>query len=278
MPENCLPIKTDNDVPNLKTIVTFNKTCLYEGHFYQDRSQWTSTVNPCKMCYCQNGDTTCDVAVCPELNCPNYMPIQKKIPSECCPVCAFASHQEPPAIKASGCMFGGKFYTPGAKFHPFLIQTGFDFCTECTCEPTTLEVKCNRQLNEELCVLKTMKDSDNGTLVKDGGHNAVELYKKKKPVRSAEQIVLEGGCNNPYNPLKPYENGQKYHPYIDSLGEYKCVTCKCKDGEQNCERQKCTKNFCHKMFRRQKKEVRPNEMCCSVQQCKKFRRNKNRKS
>lgn len=202
------------------------------------------------------------------------MPIQKKLPNECCPICTRENqlNEEGVLNVPKKCNFGNKIYTAGVKFHPFLIQTGFDLCTECICDPNTLEVKCTRTPNEKICTSKAMKDSDNGTLISDDSPNTVEIYKKKKPAKSAEQILIEGGCKNPYNPMKPYENGQKFHPYIDSLGEYKCVTCRCKDGEQNCERQKCTKAMCHKMIRRQRNEVHSNQMCCSLKECKKFRR------
>lgn len=51
---------------------------------------------------------------------------------------------------------------------------------------------------------------------------------KKDSTKSAELVLMEGGCKNQNNPTKPYHNGSEYHPFIDSLGEYKCVTCKCK--------------------------------------------------
>lgn len=279
VPMNCLPTISDNDVPTLQVIhdiigSSHNGACLHEGRFYQDEAQWTSFMNPCKMCYCQSGHTKCDITICPEVRCPSHMPIQKKLPGECCSVCTNASqaNQESNLNIPKGCNFGNKFYSAGIRFHPFLIQTGFDFCTECICDPVMLEVKCTRQPNEKLCVSKPMKDSDNGTLISDDSPNTVEFYKTKRPGKSAERILKEGGCKNPYNPRKPYENGQKFHPYIDSLGEYKCVTCKCKDGEQSCERQKCTKASCHKIFRRQKNEVHHKDLCCSLHQCKKFRR------
>lgn len=230
VPGNCLPHYSDNDVPTLSLDADVGQSgaCFHEGRFYQESDQWT-TKDPCTMCYCQNGNVKCDTTTCPDLQCTN----KAKNPSECCPVCSNSSSTQ----DNRGCMFGEKFHSAGSRFHPFLIPTGFDLCTECFCDPLLLEVKCTRQSNERLCCKncvaesKAMADSENGTYFNDPGQPNDFMWIKPKvvvPYKQPSQVLAEGGCKNPANPSKPYENGQKFHPWLASLGEYKCVTCKCK--------------------------------------------------
>ncbi|KAB0795027.1 hypothetical protein PPYR_11866 [Photinus pyralis] len=283
VPATCLSHITDNNVPTLSldSDVAENGACFHERKFYQEGDQWT-TSDPCTMCYCQNGNAKCDTSACPEIVCPTSFKI--KVPGECCPICSNSTtSQESNTSAPRGCTFGGMFYTAGSRFHPFLIPNGFDLCTECHCDSTLLEVKCTRQSNEKKCckhcvdTSKAMIDSENGTYVSDLSTTHVVVSKDAQSIvsyKTPQQVLSEGGCKNPSNPNKPYENGQKYHPWIASLGEYKCVTCKCKNGSQSCERQRCTRAICHKMFkpRHNGMQSTTNEFCCSQQQCKHFRR------
>lgn len=186
------------------------------------------------MCFCQNGDAKCDTTPCPELKCAEGTKV--KVPGECCPICAiYKTSQESNISVPKGCTFGGKFYIAGSKFHPFLVPNGFDLCTECYCDPILLEVKCTRIGNEKTCCTKCSTtqqaqiDSENGTYVSDNSHveqplNGIQkkVTPHKKPVEKAA-----GDCANLADPLYPHKNGSKYHPHIASLGEYKCVTCRC---------------------------------------------------
>lgn len=249
VPQKCFPsYALENNFSLLEPDNTQNQACLHEGRFYQEEAQWTSTSDPCTMCYCQGGNAKCDTTTCPELNCEDSTTTKVKIPGECCPVCTSSkTAQESNKSVLKGCTFGGKFYTAGSKFYPFLMPNGFDFCTECYCDPNLLDIKCTRVGDEKKCCnTKCNKqipfDSENGTYVNDNGEIDVQQqysHTTQKPIRTnlnnnhntskkiAEQILKEGGCKNVYNPLYPYKNGSKYHPYIASLGEYKCVTCKC---------------------------------------------------
>ncbi|KAG0721291.1 Dorsal-ventral patterning protein Sog [Chionoecetes opilio] len=52
-----------------------------------------------------------------------------------------------------------------------------------------------------------------------------------------------------------YENGKEWHPRINTIGYYKCVTCKCKvrpalaDGNITCDNVKCPTIQCHEIMR-----------------------------
>lgn len=112
-----------------------------------------------------------------------------------------------------------------------MIPHGFDMCTECMCDPSSLEMRCTRQENDRLCgkEAKSIKISENYTYINDPIPADVnEITVRPTPVtKSPEMILAAGGCKNLVNPGRPYENGSEYHPYIASLGEYKCVTCTC---------------------------------------------------
>ncbi|XP_017771665.1 PREDICTED: dorsal-ventral patterning protein Sog [Nicrophorus vespilloides] len=275
VPLTCLPHYTDNDVHILyDTEVPQGGACLHEGRFFKEEASWTSTQDPCTMCYCQNGNTKCDTSTCPELHCSNNMKI--KNPGECCPICANSS--APRDIIPAGCTFGGKFYSSGSKFHPFLIPNGFDHCTECACEEA--EVKCTRKGNEKQCCrnceTEAMRASENGTYLGDGSRTLLpDIVKPVKPKKNVQQILLDGGCKNPADALSPFENGQKYHPFIATLGEFKCVTCKCKNGNTKCERPNCTKALCQKFIKSHRNHsliMGTPESCCSLQYCRRYRR------
>lgn len=167
----------------------------------------------------------CEVAQCPELHCPHHLNLHYKPPGECCSICANRTfiQESTSGGYSRGCTFGGKNHTAGSRFYPFLIPSGFDLCTECYCDPDQLEVKCSRKPSEKGCVSKGLNDSENGTLLRDELPNTVDY-----DIPYSKRVLASGGCKNPHNKFRPYENGQKYHPYIESLGEYKCVTCKCK--------------------------------------------------
>lgn len=57
--------------------------------------------------------------------------------------------QESNTSTTRGCYLGKQFHSMGSKWHPFLVPNGFDRCTECVCDPITLEVKCTRTV----CIL-----------------------------------------------------------------------------------------------------------------------------
>lgn len=282
VPPSCRPPYTDNNVP---TLLYDNGDdppsgdCFHEGKFYQEEAQWTSTSDPCTMCFCQNGKEKCDTMICPEPGCPEHMRVKEE--GECCPTCPTMLNITKNELQKSNllnkCLFNGKSYSRGSKFYPFLIPNGFDLCTECFCDPIYLEIKCVRLTNEKNCCRNCQKGEFNME-----NYPADELparrptiAHKKEVSKSVDQILSEGGCRNLMNPQSPYENGSEYHPFLDSLGEYKCVNCKCTNGIQQCKRHQCDKAACEKMFKmRRNKTLTPSENCCSVKDCRKYRHRK----
>lgn len=231
VPPSCRAPYTDNNVPTLfdHPEVVSTGECFYEDKFYKEETSWVSSREPCKMCFCQNGVPKCDIMTCPQLNCPTN---NVTVKGECCPVCAesLTSRETTP----QKCIFNGRTYSPGSKFNPFLIPTGFDRCTECECDAKDLEIKCTRlNDNEKSCCKNCNKSTVNvDNPMNDDQVPLIEINypssRKEMSIKSAELVLTEGGCINLNNPVKPYNNGSEYHPFIDSLGEYKCVTCKCR--------------------------------------------------
>ncbi|XP_076251804.1 chordin short gastrulation [Rhynchophorus ferrugineus] len=255
--------------------------CFFEERFYRAETSWVSSKNPCQMCFCQNGKTTCDTMTCPDMNCTEGKMVN--VEGECCPVCMnnTISNRDTNGQK---CLLNGKSYSPGIKFHPFLIPSGFDVCTQCYCDPLDFEIRCSRlNDNEKICCKNCNKKTYNinDPLSDDVGIPEISVkatgteYSKKKD-NFANKILAEGGCKNPSNPKKPFANGSEYHPFIDSLGEYKCVTCKCEKGTQICKRQVCDMATCKKMFdiKKKKEKVNNSDFCCSLKQCRKLRHKK----
>lgn len=225
LPVTCRPLY-NNNVPLIYDIPVVRPTedCFFEGKFYKKDSTWVSK-NPCQMCFCQDGQTTCDRMTCPDLKCPRN---NMTIPGECCPVCG-----DPEILKSNKkCVFNGMTYSSGSRFHPFLIPIGFDDCTVCTCDPNDLEIKCRRiESNSAKCGKGSVTETPD-TQGEDSVQMSTWSFHRKEEVSNAGLIIKEGGCNNQNNLERPYKNGSTYHPHIASLGEYKCVTCKCQVSNQ----------------------------------------------
>lgn len=45
-----------------------------------------------------------------------------------------------------GCYLGGEHHLPGSSWYPYLPPNGFDRCAICTCNATTSEIKCPREV------------------------------------------------------------------------------------------------------------------------------------
>lgn len=218
------------------------------------------------------------------MNCTDGKKIN--VEGECCPVCVNNSIPTR-EVSEQKCLFSGRSYTPGTKFHPFLIPFGFDLCTECYCDPIYLEIRCSRlNDNEKICckncnkktfdINDPLSDDFVPSEISDFSikHHGSEYSKKKENI--AAKILSEGGCKNPGNPKKPFPNGSEYHPFIDSLGEYKCVTCKCQNGNPSCKRQHCDMSTCKKMLdiKKKKEKINSSDFCCSLKECRKLRHKK----
>ncbi|XP_028129016.2 dorsal-ventral patterning protein Sog [Diabrotica virgifera virgifera] len=279
LPISCRPPRDNNIIPVISGTYGNSRdqpgvghpteSCFFEGKFYKKDSTWVSK-NPCQMCFCQDGQPTCDVMNCPDIKCPHK---NFTTPGECCSICG-----EPAILMSTKkCIFNGRTYSPGSKFHPFLIPIGFDDCTVCTCDPIDLEIKCKRiDSNTDKCGKGAATTPD--TISDDNIGNWP--IQRKEEVSNSELILKEGGCRNRMNPERPYRNQSTYHPYISSLGEYKCVTCKCQNGQSNCARERCEWKNCKMMFELRKSKSRnnkksfPEEYCCTIKECRRIRHRK----
>lgn len=285
VPATCLPQLTDDNNVGLShldanedNMAQNGGDCFHGGRFYTDEASWTSALNPCEICVCRNGQIKCDTAKCPPLNCPNG---QRLHPGDCCPVCIDNDDSFNDDNTPRRCQFGGRTYGHGARFHPYLIQTGFDECIWCTCKATRneTEVQCARIQNEKCCPTcnhPAVVDSMNGSMIGDRPRDAFAHHRPHHdPIQEtklrAAKIMSEGGCENPNDSLQPYKNQQVYHPVIASLGEYKCVTCKCDKGVTKCERPQCTREMCDKSRKARR-------VCCK-RDCIRYRhKNKNQRA
>ncbi|KAI4460413.1 chordin [Holotrichia oblita] len=184
---------------------------------------------------------------------------QVKVPQNCLPhidnyVSGSVNGEEANPHTQGACFHERRFYKEEAQWTSLsdpctmcfcqngVVKCDTMICPETNCPPpargrrtqaiAVTRVKCTRNGDEKLCCkncpsVTSYTDSENQTMYSDH-HTVVEVREEKNAnEKSAEQILAEGGCRNPYNPQMPYRDGQKYHPVIESLGEYKCVTCKC---------------------------------------------------
>ncbi|CAG9819155.1 unnamed protein product [Phaedon cochleariae] len=277
LPYSCIRLSyNDNNVP-----ISFDhppdlmptEDCFFEDKFYKKDTSWVSSKDPCQMCFCQDGASKCDVMTCPKMDCPHGN--LTSVIGECCPIC----RENGPSRNAQKCLFNGMSYSPGSKFYPFMIPQGFEVCTECYCDPKKSEVSCHRlDDTDKRCCRNCQKTTE----VEDEPYSMLwnKQNKERVTVRPAGVILEEGGCKNLNNPKEPYSNGSTYHPFIASLGEYKCITCKCHSGVSSCERQRCEWKQCKKMFelrrqRRAKKQpMNMSDFCCNLGECKKLRHKK----
>ncbi|GLV35923.1 short gastrulation [Carabus blaptoides fortunei] len=284
VPTSCLPSSTDNDVPRNSLDRPTNQaheSCYYEGSFYEEGSDWTTSENPCTMCFCQNGRVKCETATCPVQSCGNKER-GKAAPGECCPPCLnnSASSESNVSAASRGCMLGNKFHSAGTRWHPFLVPSGFDRCTECTCDPATLEVKCSRKMCVLDCDEKLAIRADDKSCCKqcpnsEGGALQQDIFTPSMRERRPEEVLPPGSCRKPDGEY--VDNGTEYHPRLASIGEYKCVTCKCTNGSVSCSRLKCTRSMCNNTTYRQRRNISEStlEKCCS---CKRLRRHHNHRS
>jgi chordin len=91
IPSSCYPIYTDNDVgvataSDNANVPSSDTKCFYSNRFYDDGEQWTSTIETCTICACNNRRTKCETIKCPPLKCKKDEQLHKK--GECCPTCS----------------------------------------------------------------------------------------------------------------------------------------------------------------------------------------------
>ncbi|XP_050434445.1 dorsal-ventral patterning protein Sog isoform X2 [Adelges cooleyi] len=225
-------------------------SCFHGQKYYQHGAQWTSTVDECYMCNCHYGRVTCDLIICPIVQCP--VPSAK--PGTCCPTCE-DNVLENQRNSTNSCWLAGQQFQGGSSWHPYLPPNGFDTCTLCHCNSTSLKIKCQRmdcpplECDQRVAIRPTKRScckacpSTLQTTSKPAGP-LVQLTQGDQQSSgesgfSDVDVLSNGGCSYPVG--GPYENGQEWHPKIYSHGEVKCINCKCKDGKVRCDRKKCPK-------------------------------------
>ncbi|XP_054727208.1 dorsal-ventral patterning protein Sog [Anastrepha obliqua] len=303
VPSHCLPLHTDNNVPNSavpgdhgdNNLIGPDAKCFHSGRFYDESEQWRNANDVCQMCACQSGQPTCEPIKCPAMQCkPNEELIRRE--GECCSMCVAKNVVVETASTAEqtarGCRLGDQFHLAGTVWHPFLPPNGFDTCTTCTCDVLTLEVRCPR------IVCPMLRCSDKVAYRPDK-KACCKVCPESKPSRGdkvlnpnilqdqgirvtypAEDIISQGGCKV-LN--KVYENGQEWHPILASHGEQKCIKCRCKDSKVNCDRKRCSRSICQQTRISAKRKLyeksgigEPNiDECCSTQ-CRRSRRHHRR--
>lgn len=296
-PLSCLPHYADNDVAS---VVVYNPprpdietgACFHETRFYEEGTQWTSSVDPCSMCHCYRALAQCDVVPCPTVSCAQGKQLGQPATGHCCPICAapvtIASNTTAKSNSTRGCMLAGQYHLAGSSWHPYLPPVGFDTCAVCTCDAVTLEVKCPRvqcpplECDEKIafrpdkkaccrqCPATTPRSNAAATAISD----AVRLPRDQalpSTRRTAEEILSSGGCKYPFG--GPYENGMEWHPRVHSHGEMKCVKCRCKNGEVRCDRKRCSRSLCNSIAHQLKRGeyVADADDCCTTQ-CRRARR------
>ncbi|XP_046678316.1 dorsal-ventral patterning protein Sog isoform X2 [Homalodisca vitripennis] len=243
IPPSCLPHYSDNNVPPVNNInsdanIPEQTTCFHSESFHDEGTQWPSRSEPCTMCNCHHGRVKCDPVICPPLPCTN--PIQPS--GQCCPTCDNSTFDS--SNISQGCYLAGQLYSPGSTWHPYLPPNGFDTCAICSCNSSTLNVRCTRtvcpplECDETLAVrrvgcCKTCPAATSSGVPGDPnwlGDQQVSV------VRTKAEVLAAGGCTYPVGRL--FENGEEWHPRVFSHGEVKSVKCHCKDGTVKCERRR----------------------------------------
>ncbi|XP_024942281.1 dorsal-ventral patterning protein Sog isoform X2 [Cephus cinctus] len=289
VPLSCLPHYADNDVAS---VVAYNLqpprsefdmgACFHETRFYEEGTQWTANLDPCSMCHCYRGRAQCDPVPCPPLSCPTSQQV-KAGPEHCCPICTSNSNGTKNITSTTkGCTLAGQFHLAGASWHPYLPPAGFDTCAVCTCDPSTLEVKCPRVQCPTLdCDQKLAFRPDKKaccrqcpTVIPVTGTMGDMLPRDEAAAstkRSSEEILAAGGCKYPLG--GPYENGKEWHPRVHSHGEMKCVKCRCKNGEVRCDRKRCPRSLCNSIAQQLRRGglIAETDDCCTSQ-CRRARR------
>ncbi|XP_050546492.1 dorsal-ventral patterning protein Sog isoform X2 [Daktulosphaira vitifoliae] len=224
-------------------------SCYHGQKYYQHGAQWTSTVDECYMCNCHYGRVICDLIICPIVQCA--VPSAK--PGTCCPTCE-DNILESQRNSTNSCWLAGQQFQAGSSWHPYLPPNGFDTCTLCHCNSTSLKIKCQRtdcpvlECDQRVAIRPTKRSCCKAC------PSTFQSTTKPNPIVQLTQgdqqatndngssdvdVLNNGGCSYPVG--GPYENGQEWHPKIYSHGEVKCINCKCKDGKVRCDRKKCPK-------------------------------------
>nr|XP_024215631.1 dorsal-ventral patterning protein Sog isoform X1 [Halyomorpha halys] len=245
IPKSCLPETASSD-PSYRSdgsgFVITTASCYHGGMFHNDGEQWRDPSDTCTVCSCSLGSLSC------QTQCINKTGVVEQEGT------------------LRGCQMAGQFFPAGSTWHPYLPPIGFDTCTICSCDASSLKVSCPRTVCPPLpCDERVAVKIDKKSCCKvcPSGQSEEEFGNKSfEDDESKADTVGSGECEYPLG--GPFKNGQEWHPRLYSGGEIKCVICKCLEGNVRCERKRCNnKTACQ-------------DECCTAQ-CKRRRRYARRK-
>lgn len=140
-----------------------------------------------------------------------------------------------------GCNLGEHFYPVGYSWHPYLPPNGFDTCAICSCDVMSLKVSCRKTTcppltcSEDVAYRPSKKscckkcpdvDTKNTPRVHQIGEGVMkDQASQTDATQNNQEILANGGCKMASS---IYLNGHEWHPTIGSLGEQKCIKCRCK--------------------------------------------------
>lgn len=145
------------------------------------------------------------------------------------------------------------FLKLGSSWHPYLPPNGYDTCAICSCDANTLEIKCPRiqcppltcsekvafRPDKKACCKRCPDVSFNTNLFVIINWNQLISQVKPKVVKNSgdpdnqlddpsklpSTVTLPGSCKSH---MGWHKNGDEWHPIIASIGEQKCIKCRCK--------------------------------------------------
>lgn len=118
---------------------------------------------------------------------------------------------------------------------------GFDTCAICSCDVMSLKVSCRKTTcppltcSEEVAYRPSKKSCckkcpDVDAKSTPRVHQLIDGVMKDQGIQTNatqnnQEILANGGCKMTSS---IYLNGHEWHPSIGSLGEQKCIKCRCK--------------------------------------------------
>ncbi|XP_033628595.1 kielin/chordin-like protein [Asterias rubens] len=217
--------------------------CEFEGQYYENGREFYSSVDPCQLCNCQQGELVCRNV---QNSCSPQCTHPSNVPDQCCPVC-------------SNCVFESREIPNGRRFrHPD------DHCQVCTCtdgfvvcEPEPCNpVSCRNPVLPpgeccyqcETCIAVDGREYTDGQQWTSSQDKCYTCTCKDRQVgcELSECPVLD--CSNPGRPqdacCAECENCEFDRRYFSNYQEFinplnRCEHCQCLNGNIVCEALDC---------------------------------------
>ncbi|KAM9315871.1 chordin-like [Gastrophryne carolinensis] len=227
------------------------RSCFFEGKLRAHGARWAPDYDKkCSVCSCQKRTVICDPIVCQPLNCTQ--PVQ--LPDQCCPVCEEKKEnrevKKPGRTQNEGCYFNGLWRPAGTRWHPVVEPFGLVLCATCSCKSSSQDLHCVRETCPRLTCANPIRANPMDCCKKcpEEERNPMELADRMQS-DEPRQCVIRG---------HRYSNNEQWHPTVTKYGMVKCVTCVCKDGVPQCDKQKwkCSDPECSA-------SGKPDKICCS---------------